>query len=120
MRKKTRPLPSIRITVLLLMLFYVSSACHPGMMLLGLWQSTDGDGSLEFYRDGAVVIIGPLGLVKTEKYWIKDGNHIDITGLDLGGRTGEQILKYHFQGDQLFLTLEDTEGAITREYTRSR
>jgi hypothetical protein len=101
-------------------------SCLTESELVGLWQSTDDEGTIEFKSTGEVVVTDNMAATVTGRYEVEeDGSlRLELTGSDILGESvrpmPEAVIEAHFElkGDEL--TLLFYGGSESESYRRIR
>lgn len=99
-------------------------SCSAESELVGLWQSTDDDGTIEFESTGEVVVTDNMAATVSGRYEIEeDGSlRLELTGSDILRDSvqpmPEAVIEAHFEltGDEL--TLLFNGGSESESYRR--
>lgn len=87
----------------LLVLFVISCSAQTSWIMVGKWQKVDGKETIEFMRDGTVVLVsGPTDIKTT--FRMKDPKTLDISLATFGTVTMQLAV------DKEILTLTDAKG----------
>jgi len=101
-------------------------SCSTEPELVGLWQRTDDEGTIEFKSTGEVTVTDNMAATVTGRYEIEgDGSlRLEITGSDIlrdsVQPTSESVIEAHFEltGDELTLLFDG--GSDSESYRRIR
>ena len=82
-------------------------ACGLPSKLSGVWTTADQLQTIEFFKDGTVVI-KTVGIPVSGTYTVVDSKHIKVSvNGPVGALAGEQVVKVTIEGNRLALTLQN-------------
>jgi len=87
----------------LLVLFAVSCSVQTSWIMVGKWQKVDGKETIEFMRDGTVILASGPTYIKTT-FRMKDPKTLDISLATFG------VVTLQVAVDKEILTLTDAKG----------
>jgi len=92
----------IFITLLLATLLILVSCGGPEKAIIGSWQCDDGS-TLQFLKDGTLIVDDGSGLTLSGTYSFQDKEHINVQLNGLLAFAGSQVLPVDVSGDTLII-----------------
>lgn len=104
----------ILLTVLLMV---VLAGCgkNPKESIVGKWKESDGTETIEFFKDGTVVLIKD-GMSIAGNYTFLDDNRIKMELGGLGALIGPVVSEISFPGSELVMTMSDGKIETYRKW----